>query len=129
VSPSSQTSVAKVAASAREFEDVRDDTFRQIRRLSEQAYAAHEQLRLYDERILPRAKRTLQLAAEDYRGKLVDFGEVADGFTEVLMFELQVARAKATLAGAIAQLHRAVGCEVLVDYDRESLQQVSRAAE
>ena len=43
----------------------------------------------------------------------MDFGEVADGFTEVLMFELQVARTTATLAGIVAQLNRAVGCEVL----------------
>lgn len=106
-------SSAEVSASSREFNAARDDTFRQIRRLSEQAYAADEQLRLYEERILPRAKRTLQLASADYRGQLVDFGEVADGFTEVLMFELQVARNQATLAGALAQIERAVGCEVV----------------
>ena len=104
---------ANVSASSREFTDARDDTFRQIRRLSEQAQAADEQLRLYNERILPRAKRALQLASADYRGRLVDFGEVADGFTEVLMFELQVARNTATLAGALAQMQRVVGCEVL----------------
>ena len=106
---------AEVAASNREYSDARDDTFRQIRRLSEQAYAADDQLRLYDERILPRAKQALKLAAADYRGRLVDFGEVADGFTEVLMFELQVARTKATLAGVEAQLHRAIGCEVVTE--------------
>ncbi|QDV78330.1 TolC family protein [Botrimarina mediterranea] len=106
---------ADVAASAREFDDAQDDTFRQIRRLTEQAYAADEQLSLYNDRILPRSRRALQLSAADYRGKLVDFGEVASGFTEVLMFELQVARAKATLAGTLAQLDRAVGCEVSAD--------------
>jgi cobalt-zinc-cadmium efflux system outer membrane protein len=106
---------AEVTASCRELNDAQDDTFRQIRRFSEQAYAADEQLRLYNQRILPRAKRALKLAAADYRGKLVDFGEVADGFTEVLMFELQVARTKATLAGAVAQIRRAVGCEIAVD--------------
>ena len=106
---------AEVAASAREFDDARDDTFRQIRRLSEQAYAADEQLRLYTDRILPRANRVLQLASADYRGRLVDFGEVANGFTEVLMFELQVARTQATLAGVLAQIQRAVGCEVVVE--------------
>jgi cobalt-zinc-cadmium efflux system outer membrane protein len=105
---------SNVVASSREFNDVRDDTFRQIRRLSEQAYAADEQLQLYDDRILPRAKRALQLASADYRGQLVDFGEVANGFTEVLLFELQTARTKATLAGVVAQLHRAVGCEVVL---------------
>lgn len=109
---------AEVAASAREFDDARDDAFRQIRRLSDQAAAADQQLRLYSERIVPRAKRSLQLASADYRGKLADFGDVTDGFTEVLMFELQIARTKATLAGTVAQLHRAVGCEVLVDAGR-----------
>ena len=104
---------AELHASARESDAARDDTFRQIRRLFEQAYAADEQLRLYDDRILPRAQRALQLTSEEYRGRLVDFGEVADGFTEVLMFELQRARARATLAGTLAQLERAVGCEVV----------------
>ncbi len=104
---------AEVNASARELNDALDDSYRQIRRLSEQVHAADEQLRLYNERVLPRAKRALQLSSADYRGKLVDFGEVADGFTDVLMFELQVARVTATLAGAMAQLDRVVGCEVM----------------
>lgn len=109
---------ANVTASTRDFNATRDDTFRQIRRLSEQAQAADEQLRLYEERIVPRAKRALQLASADYRGRLVDFGEVAAGFNEVLMFELQVARNTATLAGALAQIDRAVGCETIVDVER-----------
>lgn len=104
---------AEVTASNRDFNAARDDTYRQIRRLVEQVDAALEQLRLYNERVLPRAKQALQLASADYRGRLVDFGEVTDGFTEVLMFELQVARAEATLAGTLAQMKRAVGCEVL----------------
>lgn len=105
---------AEISASSLDYSAARDDTFRQIRRLAEQAYAAEEQLRIYNDRVLPRAKQALQLATAAYRGRLVDFGEVTDGFTEVLMFELQVARAEATRAGAIAQLHRAVGCEVVV---------------
>jgi len=59
------------------------DAFRKIRRLSEQALAAEEQLQLYNQRILPRAKRTLQISTADYRGQLVDFGEVVDNFTEL----------------------------------------------
>ncbi|WP_228714637.1 TolC family protein [Posidoniimonas corsicana] len=104
---------AEVTASNRNFNAARDDTYRQIRRLVEQVGAAEEQLRLYNERVLPRAKQALKLASADYRGRLVDFGEVTDGFTEVLMFELQVARAEATLAGTMAQLRRAVGCEAM----------------
>ena len=102
----------EAAASARELQAARDDAFRELRRLTDQAYAADEQLRLYNERILPRAKRALQLASADYRGQRVDFGEVADGFQEILTFNLQAARAEATLAGLVAQIDRAVGCEV-----------------
>jgi cobalt-zinc-cadmium efflux system outer membrane protein len=108
---------AEVTASSRELNAARDDTFRQIRRLTEQAYAADEQLRLYNNRILPRARKALQLSSADYRGRRVDFGEVTDGFTELLMFELQVARAQATLAGTVAQVQRVVGCEVVMDID------------
>jgi len=108
---------AEVTASSRELNAARDDTFRQIRRLTEQAYAADEQLRLYNNRILPRARKALQLSSADYHGRRVDFGEVTDGFTELLMFELQVARAQATLAGTVAQVQRVVGCEVVMDID------------
>ncbi len=92
INASIRESSAEVAASLCEYSAASDDTLRQIRRLTEQAYAADEQLRLYSDRVLPRAKRALQLASADYRGRLADFGEVTDGFTEVLMFELQVAR-------------------------------------
>lgn len=104
---------ASVAASSRDYYAKRDDALREIRRLDEQIRAATEQLRLYEERLTPRAKQTLELAAADYRGRLVDFGEVADGFSEVLMIELQTARVEATLCGLVAQLRRAVGCSVL----------------
>ena len=103
----------EVAASSRDYRDARDDTVRQIRRFADTATAASEQRRLYADRMLPRAKRQVELATADYRGGRVDFGEVADGFTEMFMLELQVVRAEASLAGSLAQLKRAVGCEVV----------------
>ncbi len=115
INASIRESSANVIASSRAYDDSRDDTFRRIRRFSEQALAADEQHRLYQERILPRVKRALHLSSADYRGQLVDFGEVVDNFTELLMYELQSARAKATLAGKLAQLERAVGCEVVFE--------------
>lgn len=105
---------ANVAASSRDYYAKRDDAFRQVRRLDEQIEAATEQLRLFEERLKPRAEQTLELAAADYRGRIVDFGEVADGFSEVLMIELQTARAEATLCGLVAQLRRVVGCGPLL---------------
>lgn len=118
---------AKVAISSFNLEDTYDDTIRQIRGLKERAQASYDQWQLYGNRILPRAKRTLQLAAADYRGQRVDFGEVATGFMEVLVFELQVARAKATLAGTLAQMHRAVGCDPQTEHAGHLLSSTSNA--
>ena len=94
------------------MDDAQNDVYRQLRRLNEQALAADTQLQLYEQRILPRTRQALQLAAADYRGQLLGFAEVTDNFTELLMFELQAARAKATLAGVLAQIDRVIGCEV-----------------
>ncbi|MEQ8846811.1 TolC family protein [Botrimarina sp.] len=104
---------ASAAASSRDYHAKRDDALREIRRIDEQIEAAKEQLRLYEERFAPRAKQALELAAADYRGRLVGFGEVTDGFSEVLLVELQAARVEATLCGLVAQLRRAVGCDLL----------------
>lgn len=119
---------AKVTVSSAKLNDAYDDTIRQIRGFSERSQASYDQWQLYSNRILPRAKRTLHLAAADYRGQRVDFGEVADGFTEVLMFELQVARAKATLAGTLAQLHRAIGCDPHTEHAGHLLSSTSNAS-
>jgi cobalt-zinc-cadmium efflux system outer membrane protein len=102
----------EAVASTRDYNDAHDDSLRQIRRAVETAEAAEEQRRLYAERMLPRARRQIELSAADYRGGRVDFGEVTDGFTEMFTLELQVVRAEAMLAGSLAQLKRAVGCEV-----------------
>jgi outer membrane protein, heavy metal efflux system len=108
---------AEVTAASREYDDAQNDVVRQLRRLKEQALAAQEQLRLYEERILPRTRQTLQLSSADYRGQLIGFGEVVDNFTELLMFELQAARSRATLAGTLAQIDRVVGCEIVIPGD------------
>lgn len=103
---------AELTAASREHDGAQNDVIRQLRRLREQALAAEQQLRLYEERILPRSERTLRLSSADYVGQLVGFAEVADSFTELLLFQLQAARARATLAGTLAQIDRVVGCEV-----------------
>jgi outer membrane protein TolC len=100
---------AEAAATARELHGTRDDVLRRIRSLHEQAVAAQQQRQLFGERVVPRAQRALELATADYRGRRVDFGEVADSLMELLMLQLQQARAEASLAGALAQLRRAVG--------------------
>ena len=88
----------------------RDALYGQLRRLLAQADALVEQRAVYEERIIPRIEDTLELAIADYQGEGTDFFSLIETYRELLLFETQLARINATLAGTLAQLDRAVGC-------------------
>ncbi len=92
------------------LEAERDQIYGQLRRLTAQADALIEQIRIYDERMIPRTEDALKLGVADYRGERTDFGSLIDTYRELLMLEMQLARIKATLAGTLAQIDRTVGC-------------------
>jgi outer membrane protein TolC len=81
-----------------------------LRRLLAQADAFTEQRDIYEQRIIPRTEDTLKLSIADYRGKRTDFFSLIETYRELLMFETQLARIDASLAGTVAQIERAVGC-------------------
>lgn len=98
------------SSTTRRLEAERDELYGKIRRLIVQADALVEQRNIYEERIIPRTEDTLKLSIADYRGKRTDFFTLIETYRELLMFETQLARIDATLAGTIARLDRTVGC-------------------
>ncbi|WP_417734864.1 TolC family protein [Rosistilla oblonga] len=98
------------SSTTRRLEAERDELYGKIRRLIVQADALAEQRDIYENRIIPRTEGTLELSIADYRGKRTDFFTLIETYRELLMFETQLARIDATLAGTIAQLDRTVGC-------------------
>ncbi len=105
---------ANISSSIQLHQATRDELFGKVRRLFAQAEALVEQLRLYEDRIIPRTQKTLRFAEADYRGERADFLEVIEVYQELLMYRLQVARTKSTLAGTLAQIERVTGCSVTV---------------
>ncbi|MFH5803078.1 TolC family protein [Alienimonas sp. DA493] len=102
----------RIAADSRALDAERDDTLRQIRRLAFRLETLADQLTLLDDRILPRAEQTLDVSLADYRGKRVGFTEVSNSYADLLRVELQRARLRADVGSALAELERAVGCDV-----------------
>ncbi len=98
------------SSTTQRLEAERDELYGKIRRLIVQADALVEQRDIYEERIIPRTEDTLKLSIADYRGKRTDFFTLIETYRELLMFETQLARIDATLAGTIAQIDRTVGC-------------------
>ncbi len=100
----------RTSSSSRRLEAEKDVMYGRLRRFVAQADALTEQRKIYTERIIPRTEDTLKLAIADYRGRRTDFFTVIETYRELLMFETQVARIDATLAGTVAQIERTVGC-------------------
>ncbi|MFH5802793.1 TolC family protein [Alienimonas sp. DA493] len=102
----------RIAADSRALDAERDDTLRQIRRLAFRLETLADQLALLEDRILPRAEQTLDVSLADYRGERVGFTEVSNSYADLLRVELQRARLRADAGAALAELERAVGCDL-----------------
>lgn len=102
----------RTASTSRRLDATRDEIYGKLRRLLAQADALIEQRDIYQERIVPRTEDTLKLAIADYRGERTDFFTLIETYRELLMFETQLARIEASLAGTVAQIDRTVGCPV-----------------
>lgn len=100
----------RTGSTTRRLQAERDELYGKLRRLIAQADALNEQRDIYENRIIPRTEDTLKLSIADYRGKRADFFSLIETYRELLMFETQLARIDATLAGTIAQIDRTVGC-------------------
>ncbi len=101
----------RTSSTTKRLDAERDALYGKLRRLLAQADAFTEQREIYAKRIIPRTEDTLKLSIADYRGKRTDFFTLIETYRELLMFETQLARIDASLAGTIAQIERAVGCE------------------
>ncbi len=100
----------RTSSTQQRLEAERDEIYGRLRRLLAQADSFVEQTKIYEERLVPRTEDTLKLAIADYRGERSDFFTLIETYRELLMFEMQLARINASLAGTIAQIDRTVGC-------------------
>ncbi|MEM8736693.1 MAG: TolC family protein, partial [Planctomycetota bacterium] len=91
----------------------RDRIRGEIRRLVAAVDAASEQLELFEERLIPRMERSLEIATIDYQGKKAEFSEVIATYQELLNYQIQVARGRATLASTLARIERTVGLDAV----------------
>ncbi len=102
----------RMLESARRYDASRDDTMRMVRRLVVQAEATEQQIDLFGDRIIPKTEQALQVSAADYRVNKVDFQQILDNWSDLLMFHLQVTRFEANLNQTLASLERVVGCQL-----------------
>ncbi len=102
----------RALADAKLYEAQRDETLAEIKDFAAQARAQQDVLSLLRDSILPRTRRTLELATSDFARANVDSATVLSAQRELLQVELQIAQAEGELGKALASLERAVGCQI-----------------
>ncbi len=103
---------ARAVADARRYDDLRDETYEEVKELFLEAKARREVLELFRRSYLPRAEAVLTLAANDYRVGNQDFLTLLTALRELLTVRMQVARLESEIGRAIASLERTVGGEL-----------------
>ena len=103
---------ARAVADSRRYDDLRDETYEEVKELYLEAKARREVLELFRTGYLPRAEDVLKLAANDYRVGNQDFVTLLGALKELLTVRLQVARLESELGRALASLERVVGVQL-----------------
>jgi len=102
----------RAMADTKLYEAQRDETYSEIQDLMTQAKVQQNVLTLLRDSILPRTKKTFDLARSDYAESNVDYATMQSALREVLQVQLQIAQIEAELAKALAALERAVGGQI-----------------
>jgi outer membrane protein TolC len=102
----------RTIADAKLYEAQRDETASEIQEFMVQVKTQQGVLALLRDGILPRTRKSFELARSDYARSNVDYATVQSALREVLQVQLQITQIEAELGKAIASLERAVGCEI-----------------
>ncbi|WP_406695862.1 TolC family protein [Singulisphaera sp. Ch08] len=103
---------ARAIADSRRYDDLRDETYEEVKEFYLEAKARRDVLELFRTKYLPRAENVLELATNDYRVGNQDFLTLITGLRELLAVRLQIARLESELGKALASLERIVGVQL-----------------
>jgi len=100
---------AKVVATARQYDALRDGTLEEVTDLLSQAHSHEALLLLFREDILPKAHQILEVSSQAYHVGEVDFLQLIDNWRQLLRHEIAYRRLEASLRQTLAELERVVG--------------------
>lgn len=103
---------AKAVADSKRYENLRDETYQEVKEAFTEAKTRREILDLFQKTYLPRSRQALEAASTDYRAGSLDFLSLVTAWRELLQVEVQIARLESELGKALATLERSVGTQL-----------------
>ncbi|MCA9147417.1 MAG: TolC family protein, partial [Planctomycetales bacterium] len=100
---------AQMVASARQYDQMRDQTLRDVKSLFAQAKSQQEMAQLFRESIIPKTQQALDIAIREYQVGTTEFVQMIDNWRELLRLQIMHQRLEARMRQTLASLERVVG--------------------
>jgi outer membrane protein TolC len=104
---------AQVVASARQYDQMRDATLRDVKNLFATAVSQRELARLFRESIVPNTQQALEVSIREYQVGETTFVQMIDNWRELLRLQIMQRQIEAQLRQTLASLARVVGADEL----------------
>jgi outer membrane protein TolC len=98
-----------VVASARQYDQMKDETQRDVKQLFTQARSQRDLEVLFRESIIPKTQQALEVGIRGYQVGDTEFADLIASWRELLRFQVAHAQLEAQLRQTLASLERVVG--------------------
>lgn len=98
-----------VVAGARQYDQLKDETQRDVKRLFTQANSQREMELLFRESIIPKTQQALEVAVRGYQVGETEFADLIANWRELLRFHISQLQLESQLRQTLAALERVVG--------------------
>jgi cobalt-zinc-cadmium efflux system outer membrane protein len=102
---------SQTVADAKRYEDLRDETYEDVKELFVEAKTERAILERFRAQIVPLSRQALQSATSDYVAATQDFVTLITAWQALLQYELEAVRLESALGKTLASLEQVVGVE------------------
>ncbi len=99
----------QAVSSARQYDQMKDQTLRDVKSLFARAKGQQEVARLFRESIIPKTQQALDVAIREYQVGTTEFVQLIDNWRELLRLQIMHQELEAQLRQTMASLERVVG--------------------
>ncbi len=100
---------AQVVATARQYDQLKDETQREIKQRFTEAASQRDLAILFGESIIPKSEQAFQISLRDYQVGQTEFADLLGSWRELLQFHLRHLQVQTQLRKSLASLERLVG--------------------
>jgi outer membrane protein TolC len=100
---------AQVVASVRQYDQTKDETQREVKKLFAQAVSQRDLSQLFSQSIIPKTEQAFQISMREYQVGETEFADLMGNWRELLRFHLTQIQLESQLRQSIASLERVVG--------------------